>query len=157
MNKYEELLNEAAASNIKVIENADFKSQSHGLICGDVIALNKKIQTDIERSCILAEELGHYYTSTGDIIDQTNIQNRKQEHRARMWAYDKLLPLQLFILAFKHGCHSPHDTADFLEVSEEFLKDCVKAYYDKYGPFLEIDGYLLMFSEAGLNISKKII
>ena len=94
MNSYEELLNEAAASDITVIENADFKSQSHGLIYGDIIGLNKNIQTDTERSCILAEELGHYYTSTGDIIDQTNVQNRKQEHRARMWAYDKLLPLQ---------------------------------------------------------------
>ena len=92
MNSYEELLNEAAASDITVIENADFKSQSHGLIYGDIIGLNKNIQTDTERSCILAEELGHYYTSTGDIIDQTNVQNRKQEHRARMWAYDKLLP-----------------------------------------------------------------
>lgn len=153
MNSYEELLNEAAASDITVIENADFKSQSHGLIYGDIIGLNKNIQTDTERSCILAEELGHYYTSTGDIIDQTNVQNRKQEHRARMWAYSKLLPLQFFVLAFKHGCRSIHETAEFLEVSEEFLVDCINAYYSKYGSFIEYGEYLFMFSETGLNIS----
>ena len=73
-----------------------------------------------------------------------------------MWAYDKLLPLQLFILAFKHGCHGIHETAEFLEVSDEFLRECVNAYYNKYGPYLEFNGYLLMFSEAGLNISKTI-
>lgn len=155
MNSYEELLNEAAASDITVIENADFKSQSHGLIYGDIIGLNKNIQTDTERSCILAEELGHYYTSTGDIIDQTNVQNRKQEHRARMWAYAKLLPLQFFIFAFKHGCHSTHDTAEFLEVSEEFLKDCINAYHSKYGVFMEVSGYIFIFSENSLNIISK--
>ena len=155
MNNYEELLNEAAASDITVIENADFKSQSHGLIYGDVIGLNKNIKTNTERGCILAEELGHYYTSTGDIIDQTDVSNRKQEHRARMWAYAKLLPLQFFVLAFKHGCRSIHDTAEFLDVSEEFLRECVKAYYSKYGTYLEFSDYLFIFSDTGIGISKR--
>ena len=74
-----------------------------------------------------------------------------------MWAYSKLLPLQFFVLAFKHGCRSIHETAEFLEVSEEFLIDCINAYHSKYGPFLEMNGYLFMFSETGLNISKKIV
>lgn len=151
---YEDLLNEYAGDDL-VIKEKPLQS-SNGRIYNNRIAIRHDMPT-VDKTCTLAEELGHFYTSSGDILDMENISNRKQEHRARMWAYDKLLPLQLFILAFKHGCHSPHDTADFLEVSEEFLKDCVKAYYDKYGPFLEIDGYLLMFSEAGLNISKKII
>ena len=151
---YEDLLNEYADEDL-VIKEKPLQS-SNGRIYNNRIAIRHDMPT-VDKTCTLAEELGHYYTSSGDILDQENVSNRKQEHRARMWAYDKLLPLQLFILAFKHGCHSPHDTADFLEVSEEFLKDCVKAYYDKYGPFLEIDGYLLMFSESGLNISKKII
>ena len=154
---YEDLLTEAAASDITVVEKANFKSQSHGLICGDVIGLNKNIQTNTERACILAEELGHFYTSTGDIIDQECTSNRKQEHRARMWAYEKLLPLQLFVLAFKHGCHGIHETAEFLEVSEDFLIECVRTYHSKYGPFLELNGYLFMFSETGLNISKAIL
>lgn len=73
-----------------------------------------------------------------------------------MWAYEKLLPLQLFILAFKHGCRSIHETADFLEVSEEFLRECVKAYYDKYGTFLEYNDHLFMFREDGVGISRRI-
>ena len=42
--------------------------------------------TDIEKSCVLAEELGHYYTTVGDILDQSDDGNRKQERRARLWA-----------------------------------------------------------------------
>nr|DAH23245.1 MAG TPA: IrrE protein [Caudoviricetes sp.] len=110
----------------------------------------------VDKTCTLAEELGHYYTTTGDILDQTNVANRKQEHRARMWAYEKLLPLQLFILAFKHGCRSIHETAEFLEVSEGFLLECVGAYYSKYGSYLEFNGYLLIFSETGVGVSKNI-
>lgn len=151
---YEELLNECADENL-VIKEKPLQS-SNGRIYNNRIAIRHDMNT-VDKTCTLAEELGHYYTTTGDILDQTNVSNRKQEHRARMWAYEKLLPLQLFILAFKHGCRSIHETAEFLEVSEEFLLECVGAYYSKYGTYLEFNGYLFIFSETGLNISKTII
>ena len=151
---YEDLLNEYTGDDL-VIKEKPLQS-SNGRIYNNRIAIRHDMPT-VDKTCTLAEELGHYYTSSGDILDQENVSNRKQEHRARMWAYDKLLPLQLFILAFKHGCHSIHETAEFLEVSEEFLIECVGAYYSKYGTYLEFNGYLLMFSETGLNISRAII
>lgn len=150
---YEDLLNEYADEDL-IIKEKPLQS-SNGRIYNNRIAIRHDMST-VNKTCTLAEELGHYYTTTGDIIDQEDTSNRKQEHRARMWAYGKLLPLQLFILAFKHGCRGIHETAEFLEVSEEFLRECVNAYYNKYGPYLEFNGYLLMFSEAGLNISKTI-
>lgn len=151
---YEDLLNEYAGDDL-VIKEKPLQS-SNGRIYNNRIAIRYDMPT-VDKTCTLAEELGHYYTSSGDILDQENVSNRKQEHRARMWAYDKLLPLQLFILAFKHDCRSIHETAEFLEVSEEFLIECVGAYYSKYGTYLEFNGYLLMFSETGLNISKAIM
>lgn len=150
---YEDLLIEYDTEDI-VIKEKPLQS-SNGRIYNNRIAIRHDMNT-VDKACTLAEELGHYYTTTGDIIDQTDVSNRKQEHRARMWAYSKLLPLQFFVLAFKHGCRSIHETAEFLEVSEEFLVDCINAYYSKYGPFLETNGYLFMFSETGLNISKSI-
>ena len=33
---------------------------------------------------LLQEELGHHYTTHGNIIDIENAENRKQEHRARV-------------------------------------------------------------------------
>ena len=150
---YEDLLIEYDTEDI-VIKEKPLQS-SNGRIYNNRIAIRHDMNT-VDKTCTLAEELGHYYTTTGDILNQENVSNRKQEHRARMWAYSKLLPLQFFVLAFKHGCRSIHETAEFLEVSEEFLVDCINAYYSKYGPFLETNGYLFMFSETGLNISKSI-
>lgn len=151
---YEDLLIEYDTEDI-VIKEKPLQS-SNGRIFNNRIAIRHGMAA-VDKTCTLAEELGHYYTSSGDILDQENVSNRKQEHRARMWAYDKLLPLQFFILAFKHGCHSSHEVAEFLEVSQEFLEECIRAYYSKYGPFLEFNGYLFMFRDTGLNISKKIV
>lgn len=150
---YEDLLIEYDTEDI-IIKEKPLQS-SNGRIYNNRIAIRHDMNT-VDKTCTLAEELGHYYTTTGDILNQENVSNRKQEHRARMWAYSKLLPLQFFVLAFKHGCRSIHETAEFLEVSEEFLTECLSAYYNKYGPFLEFNGYLFMFSETGLNISKSI-
>ncbi len=147
---YEDLLIEYDTEDI-VIKEKPLQS-SNGRIFNNRIAIRHDMST-VDKTCTLAEELGHYFTTTGDIIDQTDTSNRKQEHRARMWAYAKLLPLQFFVLAFKHGCRSIHETAEFLEVSEEFLIDCINAYYHRYGAFLEYNEYLFIFSETGLNIS----
>ena len=48
-------------------------SESDGLIKGNRIAIRKDIPTQTEKACVLAEELGHYYTSSGDIMDQNII------------------------------------------------------------------------------------
>lgn len=150
---YEDLLKECADEGLIIKEKP--LTSSAGRIYNNKIAIRHNM-SNVDKTCTLAEELGHYYTTTGDIIDQTDIMSRKQEHRARMWAYEKLLPLQFFIFAFKHGCRSIHETAEFLEVSEEFLIDCINAYYSKYGSFIEYGEYLFMFSETRLNISKSI-
>ena len=46
----------------------------------------------------LAEELGHHYTTVGDILDQTNVSNRKQERLARVWAYNRRIGLTLSLI-----------------------------------------------------------
>ena len=39
-----------------------------GRIKGDRIAISRNL-TETEKKCVLAEELRHYYTGTGDILD----------------------------------------------------------------------------------------
>ena len=66
MKVYEELLEEAAAQNISVDENFPFHGNLKGLYVDQNIALSDQLETSAEKACILAEELGHHYTSTGD-------------------------------------------------------------------------------------------
>lgn len=151
---YDELLEVARKENVYVIEKAQFKSHSAGLINGDVIGLNKELSSDTERACILAEELGHYYTSTGNIIDQDNTSNRKQELHARVWAYRKLLALDKIIEAFEHGCRNRFEMAEYLEVTEEFLSEAINRLRDQEGPCLSYKDYIINLDYG--YISKKI-
>jgi hypothetical protein len=50
-----------------------------GLYVDGNIALSDKLDTTNEKTCILAEELGHHYTTAGNILNQSNSNNRKQE------------------------------------------------------------------------------
>lgn len=77
--------------------------------------------------------IGHYYTTVGNILDQTNASNRKQERRARLWAYDRLVGLSGIVKAYRHGCESLTETAEYLNVTEDFLLDALKEYESKYG------------------------
>lgn len=145
MNTYEYLKDEACKNGIDVIDY-EFKNQRiKGLYCDNSIGINKNIKTSAEKSCILAEELGHHHTSTGNILDMNDIQNRKQERQARLWGYNKLIGLTGIIKAFEAGCQSAHDAADFLEVTQEFLLEAVECYRNKYGVCTEIDKYTIYF------------
>lgn len=87
------LLHEAEKEGIEVVY-LPLRGRIKGLYYNNVIALNKNIDTTAEKTCILAEELGHYYTSCGNIIDTSDTNNRKQEVKARRWAVKRLVPLK---------------------------------------------------------------
>lgn len=150
---YERLIDEAYNSGLKVKEFLipGFK----GRIKGNRIAIRKDIPTIKEKSCILAEELGHYYTSYGDIIDQSITENRKQEYRARMWAYNKQVGIIGIISAFNAGCQSIYDTAEYLDVTEEFLINAINCYRSKYGLYATVDNHIIYF-EPNLAVMKII-
>ncbi len=69
---YEDLICEANSGNIEVYE-INFPKGIKGLYCDGYISINKKIETTKEKKCILAEELDHYHTSVGNIIQLQEI------------------------------------------------------------------------------------
>lgn len=145
MTKYEELLYEAINDGISVDEDYSFKGDLSGLYIDGNIALSNQLQTTPEKTCVLAEELGHHHTSVGNILDMNDVRNRKQERQARLWGYNKLIGLSGIINAFRAGCHSRHEIADFLDVTEEYLQECIDCYREKYGVCTEIDNYTIYF------------
>ena len=149
MNTFEELQDEACKDGIDVIENYPFTSDRiGGLYIDSTIALSKSLTTCAEKSCVLAEELGHHYTASGDIIDQSNAENRKQELRGRIWAYNKQIGLSGLLSAYKHHCQNEHEVADFLGVTDMFLKDALAYYKNKYGQYAQLDNYIIFFEPA---------
>lgn len=116
-----------------------------GRIKGNRIAIRRDIPTLKQKACVLAEELGHYYTNYGDILDQSITENRKQELKARAWAYNKQIGLIGIINAYHSHCHTLYEMADFLEVTEDFLLEALEYYKGKYGTCIEVDNYIVYF------------
>lgn len=140
---YEDLLIESDKENLIVREKALVNND--GRILGNRIAIRKDIPTLAEKACVLAEELGHYHTSAGNIIDLQDVRNRKQEHRARMWAYDNQIGLLGIVNAFNAGCRNRYEMAEHLDVTEQFLDNSLEAYKSKYGIYTVVDCYVIYF------------
>ena len=123
-----------------------------GLYINGHIAIDAKM-SDTEKACVLAEELGHHYTSYGNILDQNDTSNRKL--RARAWAYNKQIGLLGLIRAYEHGCRNRFEIAEHLEVTEEVLEECLVFYRNKYGKRTNVDNYVVYFI-PNLVIMKRI-
>lgn len=125
-----------------------------GRIKGNRIAIKHDLD-ETEKKCTLAEELGHYHTTVGDIIDQSSDSNRKQELRARLWSYNKLIGLHGIISCYKTGCQTAYDMAEHLGVTEEFLHEALQCYRSKYGIYTRFDNYVVYF-EPTLSVLELI-
>lgn len=148
---YEELLKEADSIGLIVKEKP--LQSGDGRIFKNRIAVRRNIPTQKEKSCVLAEELGHHYTTAGNILDQSSISNRRQENIARTWAYNKMIGLTGIILSYEHGCRSKHEISEYLGVTEEFLDNAIERYRQKYGEFVPIGDYVIRF-EPVLLVNK---
>jgi hypothetical protein len=76
MHTYEKMLIDASNNGFEIVEK-NFKSDAKGLCKGRKIGIRKDM-SDTEKACVLAEELGHYYTSVGNILDQNNVNNKSK-------------------------------------------------------------------------------
>lgn len=142
---YERNLQAAHDEGLDVKEKI-LKSDADALINGNRVALNKrKLTTTKEKNCKLAEERGHYHTAAGDILDISKTENRKQELKGRLWAYNKLIGLTGLIRAFEHRCYNSADAAEFLEVTEEFFLEAIECYRRRYGVCVNVDNYIIFF------------
>ena len=144
---YETLLEEADSQYL-VVKEKPLRAHN-GRIKVNRIAIKKDIPTT-QKACVLAEELGHHYTTVGNILDQSKTENRKQERRARLWAYKRAFDLVDLVSAYKHGCRNRYEIAEYLEVTESFLQEALDTYKEKYGSYTKVDRYVVYFEPLGV-------
>lgn len=146
LTKYEELLEEAYNVGV-IVREVELCSNADGLYVDGKIAISKKLNTDKEKSCILAEELGHHYTTRGNILDLSRVENSRQELKARKVAYKKLIPLDRIAKSFFENSPSClYELAENLNVTEDFLEETLKYYESKYGIYTNHEGYFIRFN-----------
>ncbi|MBG9734578.1 ImmA/IrrE family metallo-endopeptidase [Paenibacillus alvei] len=154
----DELLDEAEQCGVEVIEHAFKCMRLKGLYIDNVITLNPaSISSLTEKTCVLAEELGHHHKSVGNILDQSDVCKRKQELRGREWGYARLVPLSSFKLAHQAGIRTRHELADFLGVTEEFLSAVIERYTQRYGLYVDMGDHFIHFDPLGITYCFKTI
>ncbi len=125
LNKYEIFLEKCQSFGVNVFEK---EMINKGLYCDGYVWLNKSLSTN-EKLCILAEELGHHLTSSGNILDLKDTNNKIQENKARVWSYNELLQVDdIKETIKKNRCRNIYELAEELNVSEEFLKETLEYY-----------------------------
>lgn len=145
MNDLEKEEQKAEAAGVR-IDYMPFKYMSiKGLYCNGSIAINSRIETCVEKTCVLAEELGHHYTSSGDILDLDSVGNKKQERAARLWAYNDMITIEKLVAAKEAGCSNRYEIAEHLNVTESFLQESIDCYHSKYGLGFQRGEYIIIF------------
>lgn len=150
---YESLLFDADQLGLEVIEK-EFHSDAKGLCKGNRIGI-KKDMCQSEKACILAEEIGHFKTSVGNITDLRNPENRKQEKTARKWAIRKMLSIEDLFLALDNACETLFEVAEFLGVTEKFLLDAIHIFREIYGVQCTFGDKTIIFLDAGFCVISK--
>lgn len=145
MNSYEKLLNEAEQNNI-IVREVNLKSDAKGLYIDGKIALNtSKLLTVAEKNCIMAEELAHHFSSYGNIIDDSDINNVKQERLARRLAYEKLVDLEKVADLVLTEHLNKYEIIEKLDITEEFFNDAIYYYSEKYGVCKDFGKFAIVF------------
>ena len=145
MNNFEQLCQEAADNDVEVISHRFNSDRIKGLYCDGTAALNTSLKTSAQKACILAEELGHHFTSVGNILNLENQNNSKQEQIARAWAYKRMIGLESLIRCFERNCLTIYEMAEYLDVTEDFLKDSLDYYRRKYSEGVVYNNYFIRF------------
>ena len=84
--------------------------------------------------CILAEEIGHHYTCTHNIIDyaasKPHIYNKYDRH-GLWWAVQYLVPFNKLMYYVNIGVTCMHELSEALDVTEDFLLTGISMYKNK--------------------------
>ena len=144
---YERLRQEAHQQGIDIYEK-QLPKRLKGLYADSVIFINRSMD-GAEKTCILAEELGHHHTTVGDITNQAIIAHRKQELRARQWAYERIVPLSKIVQAYRDRI-AGNELAEYLGVTDEFLQSAIRRYRDKHGLYVTYEHYMICFDPLGV-------
>lgn len=155
MDRYEEMLQQAADKNINVIEKWDMGNDPEhepvkGLYVDGTVALSDELETTAEKTVILGEEIAHHDLTVGDILTAHDAASRRQEQKARTLSYDRLVGLSGLVRAYEAHCESRYEIAEFLGVTEEFLVDAIARYQEIYGISADYLNYIVFFDPLGV-------
>lgn len=137
MNSLEKLYDIALNENIEIDDFhwTNTKARIFKIDDNYSIAMDfSQLSNSIEEKEILAEELGHYYCNALYPISAPVELIRKCELRALKWAYSILVPYKKLKQKINE-CLDIYELAEYFDVDDEYMKNCINFYIEKYGLF----------------------
>ena len=131
-------------SHIPISDNYKLKGNFKGIFANGAILLDKDL-SEYQKHETLAEEIAHHKITYGNILDQSNMLNRKFELKARRLANESVISLQGLINAFNYGVQNIYDLALYFEVTKDFVLDTIQHYKQKYGLRTRYGKYIIEF------------
>ncbi|WP_381420357.1 ImmA/IrrE family metallo-endopeptidase [Staphylococcus hyicus] len=130
--------------NIDVVETSSLPHFQRGLYYEGTI-YTKENMSVYKKHETLAEEIAHHKITYGNILDQSNMLNRKFELKARRLANESVITLQGLINAFNYGVQNIYDLGTYFEVTKDFVLDAIQHYKQKYGLRTRYGKYIIEF------------
>lgn len=92
-----------------------------------------RMPTLADEKCKLGHELGH--CETGAFYNRYAARDLRQKHElhANRWAYEKLVPEDELIEAYRQGYREPWELAEYFGVTEPFLRSALEYYREASG------------------------
>ncbi|MGR3742148.1 ImmA/IrrE family metallo-endopeptidase [Companilactobacillus sp. DQM5] len=113
--------------------------------------VSKKTQNEL-----LAEEVAHYATTVGNIVNKNDSISRKQELQARRTAVTYLVTLDDLIECYEDGDTKLFELADHLNINEDKILNAIDYYRNKLGlNFKYKDYYFDLTNTININKIKK--
>lgn len=146
LDKVEELM--AAYSNINYIFDEKMPDGQSGLYVDNYVYLNPR-QSPQQLVGTVAEEIGHYLTTIGNIIDQDTNLKRKQERQARDIGASLVVSPSDIIDCYENGCKTIDDCVIHLGVTNQVFEDAISYYARRFNGIKTENGYTIFFRENG--------
>lgn len=133
------MLELARERNINVIVNNMLGHGVDGIYLEEgnnmTIGINKDIISNTSYArCVLAEELGHHFTTVGSCIPKMYFSYAdraiidKAEYKAMKWACNYLIPENELLDALRDGLYELWELAEYFTVTDEFMQFRIKLF-----------------------------
>lgn len=146
MDKTEKLM--AKFQGLHYIFDPAMPEGQKGLYIDNHVYLNPR-QTSEELTDTVAEEIGHYLTSAGDITKQDSMEDRKQEQRARDLGVTLIVTPEDIIACHKERFSTVWECAEYLGINKKTFEHAVKVYARMYEEGLSYKNYRILFRANG--------
>mgnify|MGYP001030078137 FL=1 len=144
MTEYEKLIVKAENLGAEVREIDFGTDKKSGRCLNNRIYINSRM-SEIDKYEVLAEELGHYKTTHGNILNQNSVINRKLENVARREGFNIIVEPNDVVEAIRNNAFAMHEIAEYVHVSVETFFDILENWKKKYGTGIQVGTCYLQF------------